>query len=62
MECVHYWLIEPAENAIAGKSIGECKRCHEVRAFRNSIMNATKGANGGERKRQPAVARSTYGR
>jgi hypothetical protein len=32
--CVHYWLIERAEKPT---SEGQCKKCNEVRTFKNSI-------------------------
>ena len=32
--CRHHWVIEPASGR---HSMGECRKCHEVRAFENSI-------------------------
>ena len=32
--CVHYWLIKRAEKPT---SEGRCKKCNEVRTFKNSI-------------------------
>lgn len=34
--CVHYWLIERAQKPT---SEGRCKKCNEVRTFKNSIEN-----------------------
>ncbi len=32
--CRHHWVIEPANGP---SSRGKCRKCHEVRAFSNSI-------------------------
>ena len=32
--CQHHWVIEPAEGST---SQGHCKKCHEVRDFKNSV-------------------------
>ena len=32
-QCVHHWLIKPAEGPI---SEGTCKKCGELREFKNS--------------------------
>lgn len=32
--CRHHWVIEPANGRY---SRGECRNCHEVRSFENSI-------------------------
>ncbi len=32
--CRHHWVIEPANGR---HSKGECRKCHEVRAFENSL-------------------------
>ena len=32
--CRHHWVIEPANGR---HSRGECRKCHEVRAFENSL-------------------------
>ncbi len=32
--CRHHWVIEPAKGRY---STGECRKCHEVKAFENSI-------------------------
>ena len=33
--CRHHWIIEPANGPI---SMGECRNCHSVREFYNSIF------------------------
>ena len=35
--CRHYWVIEPANGR---RSRGECRHCHEVKAFENSIYES----------------------
>ncbi len=35
--CRHHWVIEPASGRY---SSGECRNCHEVRAFENSIYSS----------------------
>ena len=35
--CQHHWIIEPANGRY---SRGECRHCHEVRAFENSIYSS----------------------
>jgi len=35
--CRHHWVIEPARGRY---SRGECRNCHEVRAFENSIYSS----------------------
>ena len=34
--CRHHWVIEPANGRY---SQGECRKCHAVRAFENSIRD-----------------------
>ena len=34
LDCRHHWIIEPANGRY---SRGECRNCHEVRSFENSI-------------------------
>ena len=34
--CQHHWVIEPASGRY---SMGECRKCHQVRAFENSIYS-----------------------
>ena len=34
--CRHHWVIEPANGR---RSHGECRNCHEVRVFENSIYD-----------------------
>ena len=36
--CRHHWVIEPANGR---HSKGECRNCHEVRTFENSIYVGT---------------------
>ena len=35
-QCRHHWVIESPHGAT---SLGRCKRCHEVREFRNSAAD-----------------------
>ena len=35
--CRHHWVIEPANGRY---SSGECRLCHEVRSFENSIYSS----------------------
>ena len=35
--CRHHWVIEPANGRV---SRGECRNCHEVRSFENSIYSS----------------------
>ena len=35
--CRHHWVIEPANGRF---SRGECRNCHEVRSFENSIYSS----------------------
>ena len=39
--CQHHWVIEPANGR---HSTGECRKCHEVRAFENSIYESQEAA------------------
>ena len=34
--CRHHWVIEPAQGRY---STGECRNCHQVKAFENSIYS-----------------------
>ena len=36
--CRHHWVIEPANGRF---SRGECRNCHEVRSFENSIYSSS---------------------
>ena len=35
-DCRHHWVIEPANGRY---STGECRKCHEVKAFENSLYH-----------------------
>ena len=41
-ECVHHWVIEPANGPV---SEGRCKRCKVTRDFENSVFTDTKHIN-----------------
>ena len=36
--CRHHWIIEPANGR---RSMGQCRNCHEVKAFVNSIYEGS---------------------
>lgn len=38
--CRHHWVIEPANGRF---SQGECRNCHEVRSFENSVYSSGDG-------------------
>ena len=40
--CRHHWIIEPANGS---HSRGECRNCHQVRAFENSIYESHEADN-----------------
>lgn len=35
-DCRHHWVIEPANGRY---SRGECRKCHETKAFENSVRD-----------------------
>ena len=41
-ECVHHWVIEPANGPV---SEGRCKRCKVTKDFENSVFTDTKHIN-----------------
>ena len=40
--CCHHWVIEPANGRY---SQGECRNCHEVKSFENSIYEGSEPAS-----------------
>jgi hypothetical protein len=40
-DCIHYWILESAEQAVLagriGESFGVCKYCEKKKLFRNSV-------------------------
>ncbi|MBI4219887.1 MAG: hypothetical protein HY682_07085 [Chloroflexi bacterium] len=54
--CVHEWVIEPPNGPT---SQGKCRRCNEVRAFRNSLdityWDTQRHGAGAAQRRKPAA-------
>ena len=40
--CCHHWVIEPANGRY---SRGECRNCHEIKSFENSIHEGSEPAS-----------------